>query len=236
MMRIGGLLVVAMLAAMPPAAAAAPGPRPTLLQLNETALRMVPRDRLRVDMRVEVSGGDRVGVQGELNRRMAAALARVAAVKAVEAASGSYQTDERTPSGPNGKPAPREWHAMQELFLTGRDFETLMTLAGRLQADGLTMGDMSFDIAPATLSAAQRSLTDEALNALTARAREIAATLGLRVAHIVKLRVGNAMPAPGLRPVMIEARALEAAVPPPAATAGSGTITLSVDADIALVP
>jgi predicted secreted protein len=231
----GGLAVAAMLAVAVPAEAAEPGPSPTLLQLNETAERIVPRDRLTIDMRVEVTGTDRVRVQAELNRRMTAALAKVKAVETVEAASGNYQTDERTPSG--GKPVPRQWHALQDLFLIGRNFGTLLKLAGQLQADGLTIADTNFDVAPETLRAAQRSLTDDALNGLTARAREIAATLRLKVARIVKLRVGNAMqPPPGLRPVMMEARAFAAAVPPPAAAAGNGTITLTVDADIALVP
>jgi uncharacterized protein len=235
-MRIPGLAVAAVLAAAAPAEAAAPGPSPTVLQLNETAERTLPRDRLTIDMRLEVTGRDRVEVQAELNRRMSAALARVKAVPTVQVASGSYQTDERTPLGSGDKPLPPQWHAAQDLFLIGRDFGTLLNLAGQLQADGLTIGDMNFDVAPETLRAAQRSLTDDALNALTARAGEIAATLHLKMAHIIKLHVGNAMQPPGgLRPVMMQAR-LEATAPPPAAAAGNGTIALTVDADIALVP
>lgn len=236
-MWIVGLALAAMLAVAVPAEAAEPGPSPTLLQLNQTAERMVPRDRLTVDMRVEVTGSDRAQVQAELNRRMSAALDKVKSVRTVEAASGNYQTEERTPPSADNKPAPSQWHAIQDVILSGRDFGALLNLAGQLQADGLTIGDMNFDVAPETLRAAQRSLTDDALNALTARAREIAATLRLRVAHIVKLRVGNATQPGGLRPLMMQARAaLETAAPPPAAAAGKGTIALTVDADIALVP
>jgi hypothetical protein len=68
------------------------------------------------------------------------------------------------------------------------------------------------------------------------RAREIAATLQLRVARIVTLRVGNATQSGGLRPVMMQARAFETTAPPPAAAAGNGTIALTVDAEVALVP
>jgi predicted secreted protein len=231
-----GLAVAAILAVAVPAAAAEPPGGQTLLHLNETAERMVPRDRLTIDMRVEVADTDRVRVQAELNRRMSAALDKVRAARTVEVASGSYQTEERTPPGAGDKPTQPEWHAFQDLILIGRDFATLLNLAGQLQADGLTMGDMNFDVAPETLRAAQRSLTDDALNALTARAREIAATLRLSVARIVTLRVGNATQPGGVRPVMMQARALEAAAPPPAAAAGNGTIALTIDADIALVP
>lgn len=236
MMRIVGLAVAAMLAVAAPAAAAEPQPSQTLLHLNETAERTVARDRLTVDMRVEVAGTDRVRIQAELNRRMSAALDKVKAVRTVEVASGSYQTEERTSLGSGDKPVRPQWHAFQDLILIGRDFPALLNLAGQLQADGLTMGDMNFDVAPETLRAAQRSLTDDALNALTARAKEIAATLRLSVVRIVTLRVGNATQPGGVRPVMMQARALEAAAPPPAAAAGNGTIALTVDADIALVP
>jgi predicted secreted protein len=225
-----------MLAVAVPAAAAEPEPSPTVLQLNQTAERMVPRDRLTINMRVEVAGTDRVRVQAELNRRMSAALDKVKVVRTVEVASGNYQTEERTPPGSGEKPLPPPWHAFQDLILIGRDFAALLNLAGQLQADGLTIGDMNFDVAPETLRAAQRSLTDDALSALTARAREIAETLRLKVARIVTLRVGNATQPLGVRPMMMQARALEATAPPPAAAAGNGTIALTVDAEIALVP
>src|SRR6185437_4466285 len=154
------------------APALAADPPATILHLDQTAERIVPRDRLTVDLRAEATGGDPRAVQAETNRRMTAALARVKGAAGIKAASGNYSTYQITPPGPDGKPKPpAQWRATQELTLVSRDFPAALALAGQLQADGLLIGDMRFDIAPETLHAQQQVLTDEALTALTARAR-----------------------------------------------------------------
>jgi predicted secreted protein len=205
------------------------------LHLDQTAERTVPRDRLTIEIRAEATGTDPSRVQAEVNRRMAAALAKVKAVAVVKAASGNYQTYRTTPDGPDGKPKPpAQWQVTQELNLTSGDFKAALDLAGRLQADGLLLGDMRFDVAPETLRAQQRALTDEALTELRTRAGQIAAALGLKVAQIQNLRVGNATQ-PGGRPrPMMMARMAATAAPPPAVEAGATTVSVAVDADIAL--
>jgi predicted secreted protein len=96
---------------------------------------------------------------------------------------------------------------------------------------------MHFDVAPETLRAQQQALTDEALAALTARADWIAAALGLTVARIQTLNVGNAtQPGGGPRPLFAMRASAEAAAPPPAVAAGDTVIAVTVNAEIALVP
>lgn len=212
-------------------------PAPTVLHLDQTAEQTVPRDELTVEIRAEATGANPGQVQAEVNRRMAAALAKVKAVAAVKAASGNYQTYQITPTGPDGKPKPPQWHTVQNLALTSRDFTAALDLTGRLQADGLTVGSIQFDVAPDTLRARQQALTDEALNELTERARQIAATLRLDVARIENLRVGNiSQPGGGPRPMMMARAAAGAAPLPPAVEAGDTTISVTIGADIALMP
>ena len=188
-------------------------------------------------LRAEATGADPRMVQAEINRRMAAALAATKPVAAVKAASGNYQTYQVTPTGPDGKPKPpAQWHTVQDLILVSRDFGAALALAGQLQAGGMLIGEMHFDVAPETLRAQQQALTDEALTAMTARAGQIAATLGLTVARIQTLNVGNAMqPGGGPRPLVM-ARAAPAPAPPPAVAAGDTTIAVTVNAEIALTP
>lgn len=229
-------LALGLAAALACAAPAFADPAPTVVHLDQTAERTVPRDELTVELRAEATGANPGQVQAEVNRRMAAALAKVKAVAAVKAASGNYQTYQITPAGPDGKPQPPQWHAAQDLLLTSRDFAAALDLTGRLQADGLAVGALRFDVARDTLRARQQALTDEALRALTERAGQIAATLRLKVARIENLRVGNvSQPGGGPQPVMM-ARAAAGAAPPPAAAAGDTTISLTVSADIALAP
>jgi predicted secreted protein len=227
------VLIALALGAMP---ALADEPK-TILHLNQAAEHTIARDRLTIDLRTEASGGDPRLVQAEVNRRMKAALDKARAVAAVKAATGNYDTYQTTPTGVDGQPKPpAQWHSAQTLSLTARDFNAALTLAGQLQADGLLVSDMRFDVAPETLRAQQHVLTDEALTALTARAGQIAATLGLSVARIESLTVGNAMqPGGGPRPIMM-ARAATNSVPAPVAAPGDAMISVSVDADIALLP
>ena len=219
------------------APALAADPAATILHLDQTAERIVPRDRLTVDLRAEATGGDPRAVQAETNRRMTAALARVKGAAGIKAASGNYSTYQITPPGPDGKPKPpAQWRATQELTLVSRDFPAALALAGQLQADGLLIGDMRFDIAPETLHAQQQVLTDEALTALTARAGQVAAALHLAVSGIKLLNVGNAAQPGGPRPFVM-ARAVAGAAPaPPAVAAGESAVSVTVTAEFALVP
>jgi len=235
-MRRAALGLAALLALAAPALAA--DPAPTVLHLDQTAERVVTRDRLTVDLRAEATGGDPRVVQAEVNKRMTAALAKVKSAAGVKAASGSYSTYQATPSGPDGKPKPpAQWHASQELTLVSRDFPAALTLAGQLQADGLLIGDMRFDVAPETLRAQQQVLTDEALTALTSRAAQVAASLHLKVSGIKSLNVGNVTQPGGPRPfVMARVMAGAAPAPPPAATPGDSSISVTVTGEFTLVP
>lgn len=235
-MRFAAVAILGILALPPPAMAAEAEQNSTILHLDQTAERTVPRDRMSVDLRAEATGADPAAVQAAVNRLMAAALAKVKTVTAVKGSSGNYQTVNVTPTGPNGKPLPPRWRAIQDLNLASRDFTAALDLAGQLQAGGLVIDDMRFDVAPETLRAAQRALTDEALKALTARAGEIAAALGLRVARIQNLHVGNAsQPGGGPHPLLMS-RVAGAAAPPPVVAAGDSTIAVAVNADIELAP
>src|SRR5207248_3346610 len=49
----------------------------TVLHLSESADRAIRRDRLRVQLRVETTAGNAKQVQGDINRRMAGALAKI---------------------------------------------------------------------------------------------------------------------------------------------------------------
>ena len=59
-------------------------PQTTVLHLSQTAERMVLRDLLRIDLRVEETGADPLAIQTAINRRMAAALDRAHQVQGVQ--------------------------------------------------------------------------------------------------------------------------------------------------------
>lgn len=230
-LALAGCIVLAV-----PAVAAPPAASPTLLHLSQTARRVVPRDRIAIEMRTEATGVDPRLVQAEVNRRMKAALGKAKSTPSVKAATGSYNTYRFTPTGPDGKPKPPDqWRTEQGLSLTGQNFPAALILAGVLQADGLVITGMRFDVAPATLRAQQAALTKEALSAIMARAGRVAAALGLKVDRIVNLTVGNAQEQGRSPYPMMMARAARAG-PPPAVAPGESTVAVTVQAEIALTP
>src|SRR5690349_13688511 len=126
--------VLALLATAPALAADTSAPNSvTIIRLTEKAERMMPRDHLRAGVAVEVTGPQAAQVQGEINRRMQAAIDKAKSVAGVTVASGGYSVyPERSP----GKPT--LWHGQQTLNLESDAAADLLQLVGDLQQQGLT--------------------------------------------------------------------------------------------------
>lgn len=211
----------------PPPPHGPPGPKVTLLHLRETAEKSIVPDQLRVEMRVEESGADPRDVQSAINRHMAAALETARQVAGVEVETGDYALFQEGP--PN---APPRWRGGQSLILVGKDAQGLLKLTGELQAGGLVMSSLTYQVSPEMLRGAERDLTAEALAALDRRAAMIAEQLHLAVLGYRDLTAGNA--ATGVRPVLYGAAMKTAA--PPVAAPGRDRIQLTVSAELALGP
>lgn len=216
-----------------PAAAQTPPAAPdgsTVLHLGEFAERTLRQDRLTVQLRVEASGPDAGRVQGEINRRMTAALEQARRAPAVRAETRGYWVNHERPQN-----APARWRGQQMLVLTSTDTAATLALAGELQQGGLIMSGMSFDLSPEATRAAEDELTTEAIRRLRERVERVAATMNLQVRHIRDLRVGQAGGGQGPRPMMMRAEAAAAAAPP-VAEPGETTVRVSVDAEAVLIP
>ena len=231
------LLACATLAAGPAPAQQAAAPaatedRPTLVTLGETARREIRQDRLRVQLRIEQTGPDAARVQGEVNRRMAAALDRARAAAApgrlrVET-SGYWIHQERDA-------ATREtrWRAAQGLTLVGAEPAAILALAAQLQKDGALAAGLSWELGDDSRRALEDELTTEAVARLRARAAAVATALGGGVERIAKLSIGDAG---GERPpVMLRAMAAPRAgaeAAPVAAEPGTEIVQVAVQAEI----
>jgi predicted secreted protein len=198
----------------------------TVLHLSQTADRPVMRDVLRVELRVEETGGDARSVQAAINRRMAAALDRARQVQGVRVETGSYNAGEEHPQ--NG---PARWHGSQTVILTGKDADSILKLAGALQSDGLSTSSLTYDTAPETIRGAEQDLTAEALAALDHRAAEIADHMHLTIIRFRDLRVGNAET--GGRP---KPRFAATAMAAPVAEPGEAIVRVTIEAELLLAP
>lgn len=202
----------------------------TVIHLQEQAQRMMKRDRLTATLRVDAVEADAARLQAEINRRMTAALDHAKALADVTTVTGGYSVFQERPA-PQATP---RWHGTQILLLAGRDAPTLLALTGRLQQDGLVLSSLGYELTPDAAKSVQDDLTAEALARLNERAEHIAASLGLAVGHIRDLHIGNAngaQPAPRQR---LDAQAT--AAPAPVAEPGDAMVSVSIDAEILLVP
>jgi predicted secreted protein len=197
----------------------------TVLHLSQTAERMVLRDQLRIDLRVEETGADPLAIQTAINRRMAAALDRAHQVQGVRVETGSYGVGEERPQS-----GPSRWRGSQSLVLRGKAADAALKLAGALQSDGLLMSSMAYEASPETVRGAEEDLTAEALAALDRRAASIAGNMHLAVLRYRDLRVGNAETEG--RPMPRFAAAAMAAAP--VAEPGEATIRVTAEAELLL--
>ncbi|MGH7033865.1 MAG: SIMPL domain-containing protein [Stellaceae bacterium] len=224
--------LMAAIAAAPAAAQTAPAAaNMTVLHLSETAQRGVPRDRLRIELAAQAVDANASKVQAEINRRMAAALARIKSAPDIAVETQGYSVyPEHSDKGPT------RWHGSQSVALTGKDFGAVLVLVGALQQDGLIVQSMTPELSREARLAVEDELTDVALQRLRRRAEHIAADLGTKVETFRDLHIGNAAPPPPVPLRAMMAMKGSAAAPPPVAEAGEATVSVSVSADIALAP
>jgi uncharacterized protein len=197
----------------------------TVLHLSQTAERMVLRDLLRIDLRVEETGADPLAIQTAINRRMAAALDRAHQVQGVRVETGSYGVGEERPQS-----GPSRWRGSQSLILRSTAADAALKLAGALQSDGLLMSSMAYEASPETVRGAEEDLTAEALAALDRRAASVAGHMHLAVLRYRDLHVGNAETEG--RPVPRFAVAAMAAAP--VAEPVEATIRVTIEAELLL--
>lgn len=227
MMRLSLALAAALWSlSMPALAAEAAGDGATLLHLSEQAERPVARDRLRAVLRVEASEADAARLQAEINRRMAAAVARAKSVAGVTILTGGYAVYEQ-----HAKDQPPLWHGSAGLTLTAQDAAPLLALAGELQQSGLLISALNYELTPEAARKAEDELTTQALDRLRQRAERVAGALGLAVLRLRDLRVGNAS---GAQPAPRLFAAAAGGAPAPLAEPGEATVAVSVDAEFEL--
>src|SRR5215469_991106 len=117
-------------AAMPAHAQAPPNPplaeNATLLHLSEPAERHVARDQLRAVLRVEAVDADAAKLQADINRRLAAALAKAKGVTTLRVETSGYSVYPE--SGPSvvSKTRTNQWRGSAGISLIGDDAAPLL--------------------------------------------------------------------------------------------------------------
>lgn len=227
-MRIGAAAALALLAGAGAARAE------TLLRLAETATVMVQPDELAADLAAQASAATPQEAQARVNAAVTAALAIVRDAQGVTVATGRYSVWQvREPPHPGQSAArPAEmWQASQVVTLRSADGSATLALVGRLQAQGLAVQSLGWQVSPAGSRRARDEARRRALGALRARCEVAAKLLGLRFEEFRSVDL-NPESAPVPRPRALMA----AAMPTPNALAEAVPISATVTAEAALAP
>jgi predicted secreted protein len=224
--RLGAAAALALLASIGAARAE------TLLRLAETATVMVQPDELAADLAAEASAATPQDAQARVNAAITAALAMVRGTAGVTVATGRYSVWQvREPPHPGRTAAQPTWQASQGLMLHSADGSATLALVGRLQAQGLAVQRLGWQVSDAASHRARDEARRRALGGLRARAEAAAQLLGLRFEEFRSVDL-NPSSAPGPMPRALMA----AAMPGPSAVAEAVPESATVTAEAALAP
>ncbi len=212
-------------------AIATPAAADTVLRLAETATIAVPPDELACSLRAVAVTATPAQAQARVNAMMEDAVARARKLPGLVVATGGYEVwrDFQGPSDKGGK-----WQASQSLELKGRDGAALLKLVGELQASGLAVGGLTWQLAAETARRARAEATEQAIRGLRGRAEDAAALLDLRFDSFREVRLDSVRPA--VPRAMMAAAPMAMAAAPPSAEPEDVQVSATAEADVLLKP
>lgn len=207
----------------------------TILAISATVQREVQEDLLVASLEFSVVHADTRSVQNEINDAMQKGLARIAAISAIEANTGSYQVYEI--HEPRTKE--KRWQGRQALILKSRESQLLLDEVGTLQGSGFAVTGLNYILDPRTARSLQDEMLEEALSLLQKRAVRAAKALGKSKAELKEVTVqddNGFVPQAGPAVFRMQTEQFAADMATPAAQAGKSTVSLTVTARALLSP
>jgi uncharacterized protein YggE len=198
---------------------------PPHLHLSKTASIAVQPSLLVADLVANASSASAVTTQRRVNDLMAQANRLAGKAPGIVAIVQDYSTAFVYKA--DGVPA--HWEASQTLEIRGHSGETVLGLVGQLQAFGLSLGNLGWQVPQDQADAAGRKARLQALAALRQEALAAAQTLGMSVEGYESVDLTG-----GPDPILSPAPMQMAAMAPPLASANSQDITATVSAEVIL--
>lgn len=219
-------LLLALMALASGAALADSSPSTPVVHLEASATKAVPQDAVEVALYAERDGVDAARVQQQVTEMLAHALSLAKGKTGLTVHNGHYQT---TPTyGKEGRIS--AWRAHGELILEGSSAGAVTGVVAEL-SDSLSIGHLSFKLAPEAEKQAQAQLQGEAVAAFLSKAREATRQLGFREFELGELQVETRGAGP--TPAFAMMRASTAAMP---LAGGEAQVSVSVSGTIRLKP
>lgn len=203
-----------------------------LVSLGSEARQEVANDWMHAVLALEAQDRDPARLGQTVNRQIQQALAKARDFPEVRLQSQGYQTlpenDER------GRLT--GWRGQARFLLEGADFVRLGALIGELQASGLVVQGIGFEVSPKRRTAVENALVEEAIAAFRHRAEITQKALGAARFQVVDLQVdGNFGASP--RMALMESRQMNMAkmdAAPVATQAGVTELVIRVNGRVQL--
>ncbi|WP_419759292.1 SIMPL domain-containing protein [Acidisoma sp.] len=222
-MRRAAVIALLAFAAVPAAHAG------TILHLTVTASVSAMPDELVAQLTANADAQTAGAAQAQVNKMVQTALGAAKGPSAVTASTAQYSVWHETD--------PKDvWHASQGVGLRSTDGGILLTLVGTLQQEGLAVGDLGWQLSPATTEKSYEQAMGHAVDLLTRRATTVARLLHLTLQGFQSVTVGEDA-GPPVRPLGQSRMMTMAATaaPPPSAQADAVTVSATVSGDARLV-
>jgi len=129
---------------------------------------------------------------------------------------------------------PTHWVAQQTIEVRGGDGEAVLTLVGHLQAEGLSLGNLDWQVSPDRADKAHEAATIDVLHSLRDQATEAGRAVGIEVDRFQHIDLKGEAP----RPISMMRggvqMAAKVAMPTPISTPEEQNISATVSADVLL--
>lgn len=210
-----------------------------ILNFNATEQVSVEQDTLNVAMQYSAQGRDPRALQDEVNKAMREARDILEDTDNIDWSIQQYHVFNIQPQGPASRrdidnPA---WRAQQGLQMQSENSEALLVVTARLQAAGLTVGNMYYSLSNDRYREIADALLDTALGNLQARADRVAGTLGKGRADLVEVNINDGQNFFAPRMMAAEMRvSANDAMSVPVAEPGETQVSVSVSARALLSP
>lgn len=208
------------------------------LNLSASEQQDVAQDTLNAVVEFATQGRDKVELQDQVNKAMQQALDLLKGTEGINFQTTAYQVYivQNEPGRFNvNNPV---WRAQQSMQLDSLDSAALLDVIGKLQAMGLTVGNLYYSLSTEQYEKVAAELTGKVLQTLQARAEAAASALNKAKADLVEVSLDGNSNVPMYRRGAYDmvAMSAEQAVAPPVADPGETQVTVTVSARAILSP
>lgn len=210
----------------------------TMLILSATEQIEVSQDILVASLRFEKEATTSKAVQEVINKKMADALVIVKKMTSLKIETGSYQVysvqEEKQPG--------KKWRGSQTLMITSEASEDVLQATAALQEMGFSMNSLEYQLSPKKYHEVRDSLMEKTITALHDRAKRVAHALDKSQVDLIEVNLADSYPTPvpfyarQARSVIMASALPQDAMAPPAAAAGTSTVSLTIQAKAVIKP